>query len=122
MQSGGDSLLPGLRFQEQFGGIAKDARYNRRAFAVSGRLPPGNTEREGEPMKFMVTWAFKQGALREAAQRFLAGEAAPVEGTTLLGRWHGSDLSCGFAPYESNNPVAIYEARPSGRTFWTCGM
>jgi len=60
-------------------------------------------------MKFMTTWTFDSAALPEAAERFLAGVAAPEEGTTLLGRWHNVDLSGGFALFESNNPAALYK-------------
>jgi hypothetical protein len=59
-------------------------------------------------MRIMFTWTFKPGGLREAAERFLAGQGAPPEGTTLLGRWHSSDMSGGFALYESDDPVALY--------------
>ena len=59
-------------------------------------------------MKFMSTWTFQGGAIPEAAKRFLAGEAAPEAGTTLLGRWHNVDLSGGFALYETNDPAALY--------------
>jgi hypothetical protein len=60
-------------------------------------------------MKVMSTWSLKPGAIREAAKRFLAGEAAPHEGVTLLGRWHSVDISCGFTLYETNSPAALIE-------------
>ena len=60
-------------------------------------------------MKFMTTWSFPTGVLPEAAQRFLAGEAAPEEGVKLLGRWHNIDLSGGFLLSESDNPIALYK-------------
>jgi hypothetical protein len=59
-------------------------------------------------MKFMVTWSFPTGNLPEAAQRFLAGVAAPEPGVTLLGRWHNVDMSGGFVLYETNDPAALY--------------
>ena len=59
-------------------------------------------------MKIMSTWSLKPGVFREAVQRFLAGEAAPAPGVTLLGRWHAVDLSCGFSLVETNDPAALY--------------
>lgn len=59
-------------------------------------------------MKFMSTWSFQGGALSEAATRFLAGDAAPEPGTTILGRWHNTDLSGGFLLLETNDPTAMY--------------
>ena len=59
-------------------------------------------------MKFMLTWSFQGGAIPEAAERFLAGEASPEPGTTLLGRWHNVDLSGGYALYEASDPAALY--------------
>jgi len=59
-------------------------------------------------MKFMTTWSFPNGVLPEAAERFLAGEAAPEPGVTLLGRWHNVDCSGGFILFESNDPSALY--------------
>jgi len=49
-------------------------------------------------MKFMSTWALLPGTVQESVDRFLAGEAAPVEGVTLLGRWHNIDCSGGWSP------------------------
>jgi hypothetical protein len=60
-------------------------------------------------MKVMSTWSLKPGAIREAVSRFLAGEAAPVEGVALLGRWHSIDLSTGFSLYETDSAAALYE-------------
>ncbi len=60
-------------------------------------------------MKFMSTWSFPSGNVPEAAERFLAGEAAPPEGVVLLGRWHNVDLSGGFSLYETNDPAALYK-------------
>jgi hypothetical protein len=60
-------------------------------------------------MKYISTWSAKPGLLREAAERFLAGEAQPPKGVTLLGRWHSVDCSGGFTLSESKNPAAIYE-------------
>ena len=60
-------------------------------------------------MKVMSTFSVRPGCLKEAAARFLAGQAAPVEGTTLLGRWHSADGSGGFALFETNSPEALFE-------------
>ena len=59
-------------------------------------------------MKLILTWSVRPGAIKEAAGRFLAGQATPEEGVKLLGRWHKTDMSGGFALYESNNPTALY--------------
>jgi hypothetical protein len=59
-------------------------------------------------MKFMTTWSFQGGVIPEAAARFLAGEAAPEPGTTLLGRWHNTDLSGGFFLFESDDAASMY--------------
>ena len=60
-------------------------------------------------MKTMVTWSLKPSqSLHEAVKRFLAGEAAPVEGIKLLGRWHSVDMSIGFSLYETDNMTALY--------------
>jgi hypothetical protein len=61
-------------------------------------------------MKIMTTWSLKPGGFSEAVQRFLAGEAAPPEGATLLGRWHSADLSIGFTLTETSDPTTIYRA------------
>lgn len=61
-------------------------------------------------MKVMTTWAAKPGALREAVGRFLAGQAAPGEGVTLLGRWHNVDLSEGFSLYETTDAAALHRS------------
>ncbi len=59
-------------------------------------------------MKVMSIWTLKPGAFHEAVRRFLAGEGAPAEGTILLGRWHGADLSCGYSLFETSDPAALY--------------
>ena len=59
-------------------------------------------------MKIMTTWSLKPGAFSEAVRRFLAGQAAPPQGVTLLGRWHAADLSIGFTLTETNDPTALY--------------
>jgi len=61
-------------------------------------------------MKTMLVWSLKSTALREAAGRFLAGQAAAPEGLTLLGRWHAVDLSVGFSLYEGADAAAMYAA------------
>ena len=59
-------------------------------------------------MKVLSTWSVRPAALNEATSRFLAGEAAPLEGVTLLGRWHKVDGSGGYSLYETDNPSALY--------------
>lgn len=61
-------------------------------------------------MKFITTWTVLPGTLKEAVNRFLAGQAQPPEGVTLLGRWHKADCSGGFVLFETSNPGAIYES------------
>jgi hypothetical protein len=60
-------------------------------------------------MKFMSTWALLPGTVQEAVDRFLAGEAAPVEGVKLLGRWHSVDCSGGWSLYETDNAAALHK-------------
>jgi hypothetical protein len=60
-------------------------------------------------MKVISTWAVKDGAVREAVKRFLSGDAAPIAGVTLLGRWHAVDLSRGWSLYETDSPALLYE-------------
>jgi hypothetical protein len=60
-------------------------------------------------MKIISTWAVKDGAVQEAVKRFLAGDAAPIAGVTLLGRWHAVDLSRGWSLYETESPALLYE-------------
>ena len=59
-------------------------------------------------MKFMTTWALLPGSVKTAAEAFLAGDAKPPEGVTLLGRWHNVDSSGGFSLYETDNPAALH--------------
>jgi hypothetical protein len=59
-------------------------------------------------MKVMSTWSAKPGAFQECIRRFLAGQGAPGEGVTLLGRWHATDLSMGFSLFEASDPAALY--------------
>jgi hypothetical protein len=59
-------------------------------------------------MKFMSTWTLVPGTVKEAVDKFLAGEAAPVEGVTLLGRWHSVDCSGGFSLYETDNAALLH--------------
>ena len=44
----------------------------------------------------------------KTAARFLSGQAVPEPGVTLLGRWHKTDMSGGFALFETDNPAALY--------------
>jgi hypothetical protein len=59
-------------------------------------------------MKFMTTWTLIPGSVQAAVDKFLAGEAAPSKGVTLLGRWHNVDCSGGFSLYETDNPAALH--------------
>jgi len=59
-------------------------------------------------MKFMTTWSVRPEAIQEAVNRFLSGQAAPVEGVSLLGRWHSVDLSHGYSLYETGDAAALY--------------
>lgn len=60
-------------------------------------------------MKFLSTWSIRPGCMPEAVDRFLAGQAQPLEGVTLLGRWHKVDLSGGVSLSETDDPKALYE-------------
>jgi hypothetical protein len=60
-------------------------------------------------MKFLSTYTARPGCLPEVMRRFLAGEAKPMEGVTLLGRWHKTDLSGGFSLNETDDPTKLYE-------------
>jgi hypothetical protein len=60
-------------------------------------------------MRFMTTWKARPGALREAVDRFLAGQGQPPAGVTMLARWHKVDCSGGYTLAESDNPSALYE-------------
>ena len=64
-------------------------------------------------MKVLSTWTVRPGQIKEAVSRFLSGVTVP-EGVTLLGRWHKTDGSGGWALYETSNPAALYE----GATSW----
>jgi hypothetical protein len=59
-------------------------------------------------MKLLVRWSLRPGAMKKAAQRFLAGEATAPEGVTLLGRWHKADGTGGYSLVETSNPTALY--------------
>jgi hypothetical protein len=59
-------------------------------------------------MKTMLVWSLRPGALREAAGRFLAGQAVPPDRITMLGRWHSVDLSTGWTLYEGDDAAAMY--------------
>jgi hypothetical protein len=88
--------------------------YNRRGGKTLKISPRHSTQleerkRRRKEMKFMTTWALIPGTVQEAVDRFLAGEAAPQEGVTLLGRWHNVDCSGGFSLYETNDPAALHK-------------
>jgi hypothetical protein len=59
-------------------------------------------------MKIMGTWKLKPGGFDEAVRRFVAGQATPPQGITLLGRWHSADLRIGFTLLETSDPAALY--------------
>jgi hypothetical protein len=59
-------------------------------------------------MKYMTTWSVFPGSIPEAVDKFLAGEGAPQEGVTLLGRWHNVDCSGGFSLFETDRPEQLY--------------
>ena len=65
-------------------------------------------------MKIMVTWSVRPGAVKEAVNRFLTTAGTPTDGMKLLGRWHKTDSSGGFALYETDNPSAI----AANSAFW----
>jgi len=80
------------------------------AILAAFALPPKQIQtRKGKCMKVMSTFSVRPGCMKEAASRFLAGQAAPPPGLTLLGRWHKSDGSGGFALFETDNPAVAYE-------------
>lgn len=60
-------------------------------------------------MKIMSTYSIRPGCVPEAVKRFLSGKAAPPPGVKLLGRWHKSDASGGYALYEADNPAILFE-------------
>ena len=59
-------------------------------------------------MKFISTYSVRPGCVQEAAARFLSGKAQPTAGVKLLGRWHNTDLSGGFALVETDDAAAAY--------------
>jgi hypothetical protein len=72
--------------------------------------PRRKSETKEVSMKVMSTYSVRPGCIKEAAARFLAGEAAPEAGVTLLGRWHKTDSSGGFVLYETDSPEALMMA------------
>jgi len=61
-------------------------------------------------MKVMATWTVRSGAVRDAVNRFLTTGGKPPEGIKLLGRWHKTDSSGGFALFETDSPAALAAA------------
>ena len=60
-------------------------------------------------MQYLTKWKIRPGCVEAAAKRFLESGGAPMpEGVTLLGRWHATDMSCGFSLSESDDPAASY--------------
>lgn len=59
-------------------------------------------------MKFMTYWSIRPGCMKEAAGRFLSGQATPPQGVTVLGRFHKVDCSGGWTLSESEDPAAQY--------------
>ena len=80
-----------------------------RSFVNSKDFEHGEKAYEENAMKVLSSWTIRPGQTKEAVRRFLAGQAAPVEGVTLLGRWHKTDGSGGWGLYETDNPSAMYE-------------
>jgi hypothetical protein len=39
----------------------------------------------------------------------LSGKTTPPAGVKVLGRWHKTDSSGGYALYETDNPAALFE-------------
>ncbi len=60
-------------------------------------------------MKTMVTWSVRPGSLPEAVKRFLSGQVKDPPGLKMLGRWHNTDMSGGFALFEVESPAAAFE-------------
>ncbi|UWZ83442.1 DUF3303 domain-containing protein [Occallatibacter riparius] len=60
-------------------------------------------------MKIMSTYSLRAGCVPEAANRFISGKGTPPAGITLLGRWHKSDSSGGYALYETDDPAKLFE-------------
>jgi hypothetical protein len=60
-------------------------------------------------MKVMSAYSLRSGLVAEAANRFLTSKAAPPEGITLLGRWHKTDSSGGYALFETDDPAKLFE-------------
>lgn len=61
-------------------------------------------------MKFLSTFAARPGCLPEVMRRFLAGQAQPLPGVTLLGRWHKTDMSGRFSLSEADDPAKLYRS------------
>lgn len=66
-------------------------------------------------MKSMLVYSVRPGCVPEAVKRFITTKGAPPPGVTLLGRWHKTDNSGGYALYESDNAAALFE----GAAMWT---
>jgi hypothetical protein len=47
--------------------------------------------------------------MRDAVDRFLAGEGQPPKGVKMLGRWHKLDCSGGWTLTEVDDPAAAYQ-------------
>lgn len=65
-------------------------------------------------MKFIMKWTVLPGTVEECVQKFLAGEGAPQEGVSLLGRWHRVDCTGGYSLYETDRPEQLYR----GAALW----
>lgn len=57
-------------------------------------------------MRFMIVFTMDPANMVEARGRFLATGAAPVEGVTMIGRWHGPGV--GFVLAETTDSKALY--------------
>lgn len=60
-------------------------------------------------MKVMVTFSIRPGCVPDAVKRFLSGQVKEPQGLKLLGRWHKTDGSGGYALYELDNPASAYQ-------------
>ena len=60
-------------------------------------------------MKIFSSYTLRPGCTKEAAQRFLAGQATPPAGVKLVGRWHKTDGTGGYSVFETDNPATVYE-------------
>ena len=58
-------------------------------------------------MTFIVSWSLPQATYDAAVSRFLKAGGLPLEGMTLVGRWHGMNGG-GIAIVETSDPKLLY--------------